>query len=96
MILALLLILAQAPDAPVEPRPAQVFKAGEIVPYDGVCMTDERAILTGKRLAAAEASVAATDGKLVLAPGTVVAAVAVVVAVVAGASAAAYVAGKGQ
>ncbi len=91
-ILLLALLLTQAPDAPL--RPAITVKAGELVSFDGVCMTDAKAIETGKRLAYAEAVVAETDGKLVIPLPAVVAAVAVVVAVVAGSAAAGYVAGR--
>ncbi len=93
--LALALVLTQAPDAPlVEPRPAVMVRAGDVVPFDGACLDDATLVKTGKRLAAAEASVAATDGKLVIAPSTVVVAVAAVVVVVGGAVAIGYVAGR--
>ena len=58
---------AQPVDAPLgEPRAAMTLKAGEVVPFDGVCMDDARAILTGKRLAGAEAQVKSVEGKTVI------------------------------
>lgn len=55
--LLLAVLLAQAADAPlvVEERPAMVLKAGEVVPFDGVCLTNGLAIRQAQRVAAAEA-----------------------------------------
>jgi hypothetical protein len=56
---------AEAPaDAPVvEERPAMTFKAGEVVPFDGVCMTDGRAVATAKRIASCEAGLAVIESR---------------------------------
>ncbi len=81
-------------DAPTMERPAQTFKAGEVVPYDATCMTDGRTIEVGKRLASAEAQVAALEGKSIVSTPVLVAGGAAIVAVIVAVAAAGFVAGK--
>lgn len=46
---------------PLIERPAITVKAGELVPFDGVCLTDGLAVRTGKRIAMCEATVAKAE-----------------------------------
>ncbi len=86
---------AQAADAPTVERPALTFKAGEVVPFDGVCMTDGKAIETGKRLASAEAQVAAVEGKSIVSTPVLVGGIVAIIAVAFAAGAATAYAVKG-
>lgn len=93
--LLLIALLAADPlpaDAPT--RPAMTLKAGESIPFDGVCMDDVLAVRTGKRLASAEAQVSQLDGKTMVSTPLLVGGVVAVVALVAGFAAAGYVAGQ--
>jgi len=77
--LLLAALLAQA-DAPLAERPAMELKAGEVVPFDGVCLTSGKSIEVGKRIASCEAEVAkAHEGTLISTPVLVGGIVAVVV-----------------
>ena len=49
------LLLSQAADAPLVAKP---LKAGEVLAVDSVCMPDELAVATGRRIKACEARVA--------------------------------------
>ncbi len=92
-LLIALLLSQDAGQAPDGGRPAIVVKAGDAVPWDGVCMDDAKAIDTGKRLASAEAQVLFVSDKTVIATPVAVTAVGAVLAAVASAFGAGYVAG---
>lgn len=66
MVLCASLCHAQAADAPTVERPAMELKAGEPVPFDGVCMTSSKSIEVGKRIASCEASMAVVETKTVI------------------------------
>lgn len=84
--LLVVLLLAQAPDAPlVAPRPAVVLKAGDPLPWDGVCLDDAQAIVQANK-------VANTEGKV--SPIVVVVAIAAGVVATGAAAAIGYVAGQ--
>lgn len=52
--LFLALLMTQASDTPL----AKPFKAGEVLAVDSVCMPDELAVATGRRIKACEAQIA--------------------------------------
>jgi len=58
--LVVALLLAQDAGTPLSvAQPAIVVRAGDVVAFDGVLMSDAKAVEVGKRLASAEAVVAA-------------------------------------
>lgn len=83
--LALAVALSLSAQA-AEPKdaPVRVLKAGELVPFDGLCMTDAQAIEQAKRVAAAEAKAKALEESMAVAPPWWVVAAVGVVAVGAG------------
>lgn len=42
-------------------RPPMQMKAGEVVPFDGLCMDDALTVQTGKRIASCEATLAKAE-----------------------------------
>ena len=72
--LLLAALLAQA-DAPLAERPAMELKAGEVVPFDGVCLTSGKSIEVGKRIAACEAGLAVAESKTMVSTPVLVAAI---------------------
>lgn len=92
LILAVLLPVvafgAEPPDVPIavvgEPlilREPMVLKAGDTVPFDGVCLNDGQAIKQGKRVAACEATLAAVETKAVISVPLLIAGIAGAIAV---------------
>lgn len=96
--LVLAVLLTQAADAPVLELPPQgrtiEVTAGELVPFDGVCLDDAQNLRAGKRMAACEAGLKVAETKTMISTPVLVAGVAGVVAVVAASFAAGYLAGK--
>jgi len=66
LVLCASLAHAEPKDAPVAERPAMTLKAGEVVPFDAVCMTDGKTLEVGKRIASCEASLAVVETKTVI------------------------------
>ena len=88
--LLLAALLAQA-DAPLAERPAMELKAGEVVPFDGVCMTSGKSLEVGKRIASCEAEVAkAHESTLISTPVLVAGVVGIVLVAFAAGAATAY------
>lgn len=101
LVLAMLLTQAApapAADAPVLELPPQgktiEVKAGELVPFDGVCLDAAQSLRAGKRVAACEAGLKVAESKSMISTPVLVAGVAGVVAAVGAAFAAGYLAGK--
>ena len=92
--LLLAALLAQAPDAPLAERPAMELKAGETVPFDGVCMTSGKSIEVGKRIASCEAGLAVAESKTMISTPVLVAAIIGALAVGAAVGAGAALAAK--
>lgn len=96
--LVLAAVLTQAADAPVLELPPQgrtiEVTAGDMVPFDGVCLDSDQSLRAGKRVAACEAGLKVAESKTMISTPVLVAGVAAIVAVVGGAFAAGYLAGR--
>lgn len=77
--LILAAVLAQAADAPVLelPPPGRTIEvaAGDMVPFDGVCLDGDQALRAGKRVAACEAGLKVAESKTMLSTPVLVAGV---------------------